>query len=422
MIAVTALPSCSMKIVIDTGVIGLAQLFETARTGIYRVISSLSQELLACDDLDLSYTSLSSLQVNQLTDLYFAERNYGTRAFPNSVLEKIFISLAGCSREVVQENISAKILSRLYRMSLTRRIGKQVDIFHSQYSALPEFPGAGRPVRMMTIYDIIPLMHPEYFADGFVEEFRPIVESFSPVNDFLFTISECTKNDVCSYFNMDPERIFVTPLAASPELYYPVSDKNTINDVKKQFDIPDGRYFLTLATVEKRKNLETSIRCFREIIKEPGCEDLSFVLVGTRGWKVQELLDEIDNDPELQNRVVFTGFVPDQYLSAIYSGATGFLYPSLYEGFGLPPLEAMQCGVPVITSNTSSLPEVVGNAGALVNPHDIDQICQVMLNLLNDREVRNKYVTKGLQRAAKFSWKHCAAQTMAGYQKAWDGR
>jgi glycosyltransferase involved in cell wall biosynthesis len=411
-----------MKIVIDTGVIGLAQLFETARTGIYRVISSLSQELLNYDELDLSYTSLSSLQVNQLTDLFFSERNLGSKAFPNSGFEKSLIGIAGCDREAVQESFTAKVLSRLYRMSLTRRIDKEVDIFHSQYAALPEFSSAGKPVRMMTIYDIIPLLHPEYFADGFVEEFRPIVESFSPETDFLFTISECTKNDVCSYFQMDPDRVFVTPLAASPELYYPVSDTSVIRNVKKQFNIPDGRYFLTLATVEKRKNLETSIRCFREILKEPGCEDLSFVLVGTRGWKVKELLDEIGRDPQLQDRVVFTGFVPDQYLSAIYSGATGFLYPSLYEGFGLPPLEAMQCGLPVITSNTSSLPEVVGDAGVLVDPHDIDQICQAMLNVLNDKALRDQYVTRGIQRAAKFSWKRCAGQTVAGYQKAWDGR
>lgn len=411
-----------MKIVIDAGVIGLAQLFETARTGIYRVISSLSQELLARDDLDLSYSSLSSLQVNQLTDIYFAEKEYGAKAFSNSFLEKILISLAGCEREVVQDTLSVKVLSRLYRISLIRRIGQQADLFHSQYSALPQFHSGHKPVRMMTIYDIIPLIHPEYFADGFVDEFRPIVESFSAEKDFLFTISECTKTDICSYFHMDPDRVFVTPLAASPELYYPVSDKSLIDDVKQQFHIPDGRYFLTLATVEKRKNLETSIRCFREILKEPGCEDLFFVLVGTRGWKVQELFDEIDNDPLLQDRVVFTGFVPDQYLSAMYSGATGFLYPSLYEGFGLPPLEAMQCGVPVIASNTSSLPEVVGDAGILVDPQDRDQICQAMLSLLKDRELRNLCVRKGIERAANFSWKHCADQTVAGYQKAWDGR
>ena len=146
------------------------------------------------------------------------------------------------------------------------------------------------------------------------------------------------------------------------------------------------------------------------------------MLVGTRGWKVQELLDEIDNDPLLQERVVFTGFVPDQYLSAIYSGAEGFLYPSLYEGFGLPPLEAMQCGVPVIASNTSSLPEVVADAGILVDPLDREQICQAMLSVLNDSELRNTFMRKGIERAANFSWKHCADLTVAGYQKAWEGR
>ncbi|MBU0944949.1 MAG: glycosyltransferase family 4 protein [Proteobacteria bacterium] len=411
-----------MKIVIDVGVIGLAQLFETARTGIYRVISSLSLELLARDDLDLSFSSLSSLQVNQLTDHYFAEKNFAARSFPRNWFEKTLITMAGCNHETGQEKKAAKILSKLYRISLTHRIGGAADLFHSHYSALPHFRFRRTPLRMLTIYDIIPLIHPEYFADGFADEFRPIVESFSPQDDFLFTISECTKNDICSYFQMDPERVFVTPLAAAADLYYPESDKVLIRAVKQQFHIPDGRYFLTLATVEKRKNLQMSMNCFREILKEPGCEDLSFVLVGTRGWKVKELLEEIDNDPILHNKVIFTGFVPDQYLSAIYSGAEAFLYPSLYEGFGLPPLEAMQCGLPVIVSNTSSLPEVVGDAGILVDPQDKDQICQAMLTLLKERDVHAELAQKGLVRAGGFSWQRCAEQTAAGYQRAWDGR
>ena len=410
-----------MKIVLDVGVIGLAQLFESARTGIYRVISSLTLELLARSNIDLHFSSLSSLQVNQLTEKYLVDAGFAEKVYPINSLESSLRFLGGLDIEVSQENLSAKILSKLYRISLSRRIGMSADIYHSHYSSLPKFKGSHTPIKMLTVYDIIPLIHPEYFADGFADQFRPIVESFSVENDYLFTISECTKTDICSYFKMDPERIFVTPLAASSKLYYPVSDSNLIDEVKQKFNIPEGRYFLTVATVEKRKNLETSIRCFREILKEPGCEDLSFVLVGTRGWKVQELLDEIGNDHLLKNRVVFSGFIPDQYLSILYSGATGFLYPSLYEGFGLPPLEAMQCGVPVIVSNTSSLPEVVGDAGILVDPLDSDQICQAMLNLLTDRELRDSYVRKGIKRAEKFSWKHCADQTIAGYQKAWDG-
>lgn len=411
-----------MKIVIDVGVIGLAQLFETARTGIYRTISSLSLELLARDDLDIAFSALSSLQVNQLTDLYFAEQQLAAREFPKSAFERLLIRLAGCEREEAQNGILPKVLSKLYRLSLTRRIGNQVDLFHSQYAALPRFSGSRTPVRMLTIYDIIPLIHPEYFADGFVDQFRPIVESFDPERDFLFTISECTKQDVCSYFGMAPERVFVTPLAASKELYHPSDDPEMAAEVRRRFGIPEGRYFLTLATVEKRKNLRMSIASFREICSQPGYEDLSFVLVGTRGWKVKEILEEIAADPLLKERVIFTGFIPDQYLSSVYSGAEAFIYPSLYEGFGLPPLEAMQCGLPVIVSNTSSLPEVVGDGGIMVDPEDRDQICQAMLTLLDNQEQRGEYVRRGLARAAMFSWQHCAELTAAGYRRAWQDR
>lgn len=411
-----------MKIVIDVGVIGLAQLFETARTGIYRVISCLTLELLARENIDLLFTSLSSLQVNQLTNFYFTDKKFAAKSFPNNNFEKTLISIAGCDNKSPQKNLLARILSRLYRMSLTRRIGNLTNIYHSQYSPLPNFKSRKTPVRMLTIYDIIPLIHPEYFEDGFLDQFKPIVESFSPQHDFLFTISECSKNDICSYFGMEPDRIFVTPPAASTELYYPVHDKDMIADVRKQFHIPDGRYLLTLATVEKRKNLRMSIDCFREILREPGCSDLSFVLVGTRGWKVKEIIEEIDNDPLLQHKVIFTGYVPDEFLSALYSGAEAFLYLSLYEGFGLPPLEAMQCGLPVIVSNTSSLPEVVGDAGVLVDPNDKNTICDAIVRILQDQDLHRQYVTNGIARAQEFTWQRCADKTIAGYNVAWENR
>jgi len=307
-------------------------------------------------------------------------------------------------------------------MSLTQRIGERADIFHSHYSPLPRFGSGRKPVRMLTVYDIIPLIHPEYFVDGFAEEFRPIVESFSPGDDFLFTISENTRNDICSYFGMDPERVFVTPLAASPEVFHPVEDPAWISEVKKLFHVPEGRYFLTLATVEKRKNLRMCVDCFREILREPGSEDLFFVLVGTRGWKVDDVLEDIARDPVLKERVIFTGFVPDRYLSALYSGAEAFLYLSLYEGFGLPPLEAMQCGLPVIASNTSSLPEVVGDNGILVDPQDRDLVCDAMLRILRDEQYRGELAARSLTRAGQFTWQRCADLTVAGYETAWAAR
>ncbi len=411
-----------MKVIIDVGVIGLGQLFETARTGIYRVISSLAAELLSRDGFDLSFTSLSSIQVNQLTDDYFAGKGLGAKSFPRNGLEKSLIALAGVDRDASGESIPAKVYSKLYRLSLQRRIAAQADIFHSHYAPLPSFRSRKRPVRMLTVYDIIPLIHPEYFADGFADEFRPIVESFSARDDFLFTISENTRSDICSWFGMDPERIFVTPLAASPEVFHPVGDPEQVKEAKRRFHIPDGRYFLTLATVEKRKNLGMSIACFREILREPGCDDLYFVLVGTRGWKVDDVLEQIDRDPVLKSRVIFAGFVPDSHLSALYSGAEAFLYLSLYEGFGLPPLEAMQCGLPVIASNTSSLPEVVGDSGILLDPLDKDGVCDAMLRILRDEELRGNCAAKGIARAEKFTWQRCADRTLAGYETAWAAR
>ncbi len=261
-----------MKIVTDVGVIGLARLFETARTGIYRVISSLTTELLARDDIDISFSSLSSLQVNQLTARTLAEQGFSGKEFPGNRWENMLKFCAGLNSESPQNDLPAKVLSKLHRLSLGRRIGRQADIYHSQYSALPSFTNDRSPVKILTVYDIIPLKHPEYFADGFVDEFRPIVESFSPEKDYLFTISECTKRDVCAWFEMDPARVFVTPLAAAAELYYPVEDSSEMERVRRKFSIPDGRYVLTLATVEKRKNLQMSMDCFREIAGEVGME------------------------------------------------------------------------------------------------------------------------------------------------------
>jgi len=411
-----------MKIVIETSVIGLAQLYETARTGIFRVISSLTEELLRRRQLDISFCSLSSIEVNRLTNIYLAERGLKESALAENIVERLFNGLAGDNLAQKRQQFRGKVLSKCHRISQTWRIGGSADIFHSMYSALPCFRGVRTPLRMMTIYDIIPLLHPEYFADGFVDQFRPIVESLSPDKDYVFTISERSKDDICSYFHMDPDRVFVAYPAASPEIYHPVEDKSYIDEVKNRFGIPAAPYFLTLATVEKRKNLETSLRCFRRILHEPGCQDVSFVLVGVRGWKVEDLIDQISSDPLLRRRVIFTGFAPDRYLSALYSGALAFLYPSLYEGFGLPPLEAMQCGLPVISSATSSLPEVVADAGILVDPMDKDAISQAMLSLLNAADTRQRLIAKGLERAKCFSWQRCADQTETGYRRAWDGR
>ncbi|MBC8153154.1 MAG: glycosyltransferase family 4 protein, partial [Bacteroidetes bacterium] len=160
------------------------------------------------------------------------------------------------------------------------------------------------------------------------------------------------------------------------------------------------------------------IRCFVRLVEAGELpNDLNLVLVGTKGWKIDALLAEVAKNERIRSRLVFTGFVPDADLAPLYAGALAFVYPSLYEGFGLPPLEAMQCGLPVITSNVSSLPEVVGDAALLVPPTDVDALCQALLTVANSAAVRADLSEKSLARATLFSWTKFIDQHVALYQK-----
>jgi glycosyltransferase involved in cell wall biosynthesis len=209
----------------------------------------------------------------------------------------------------------------------------------------------------------------------------------------------------------------VTHLAADRS-FRPDPREDQWETLKRSYGLPDEPYALSLSTFEPRKNIAHVIRCYSRLVAERQVGDMRLVLVGTRGWKMEEILSELDRSAQVRDRIVVTGFVPDRDLAPIYSHALMFLYPSLYEGFGLPPLEAMQCGIPVITSNTSSLPEVVGDSGILVPPTDSDALCQAVLTLYGDETVRRQFAVRALERARLFSWSRCADQVAAVYQSA----
>lgn len=405
-----------MRVVVEVSVIGLAQLFETARTGIYRVICSLVPELLQDDSHDIRLTSLSSTEINRLTRDYFMASGYGQRFIGNNRFEERLFDMSTLLSAVDKKKIVQRGISRAFRKSKIACVADLADIYHSTFSPLPGFQDG--PESFLTIYDIIPLLHPGYFWGNFDAEFKQIVSSVRVQKDWVLTISQSSKNDICTYLNMSPDRVFVTYPAADPFLYYPETDSEKIHVSLQKYNIPEPGYFLSLATLEYRKNLRSSIMAFKKILNEPGCGDRHLVLVGTKGWKVDQLLEEVAADSLLRKRVIFTGYVEDKDLSALYSGALAFLYPSLYEGFGLPPLEAMQCGVPVITSDTSSLPEVIGKAGIMVPPTDTDALAQAMLDVVDNDSLREGLQAKGLQQAAQFSWTQCARDTVAAYEYA----
>ena len=238
-------------------------------------------------------------------------------------------------------------------------------------------------------------------------------------NTWVTCISQATKNDLCNYLpSLNPSKVFVTHLAAS-DVFQKHSDPETTIAVRNRYNIPvHSPYVLSVCTLEPRKNIDHTIRCFVELIKEQKIKDLHLVLTGTVGWDYDKIFDELSSTPGMKNKIILTGYVPDEDLSVLYSDALVFVYPSFYEGFGLPPLEAMKCGVPVITSNTSSLPEVVGNAGITLDPKYSDGLTQSLLELYSKPSLRKEMSLKSISQAQNFSWEKCTSETLSAYKKA----
>jgi glycosyltransferase involved in cell wall biosynthesis len=300
---------------------------------------------------------------------------------------------------------------------------KKFDVFHSSFSKLPPVNLTKRTPRVLTVYDLIPVIAPEVVDSRFHSPFREILNSIDIQRDWIAAISEHTKQEFCEHTGMSPDRVFVAPLAAA-DYFYPVNDCGAIDTVRRRYRIPEGSYFLSLATPQPRKNLTHLIRCFFRLLSAESNLDVNLVLVGSskQAFMLDEILSAMKGSTRFRSRVIFTDYVPDEDLSAIYSGATAFIFPSLYEGFGLPVLEAMQCGTPVIASNTTSVPEVVGDAGIMIDPTDSDQLCQAMLDVLSDASLRERLKREGLKRAKEFSWEKCAAQVVEVYKKAISSR
>jgi len=297
----------------------------------------------------------------------------------------------------------------------------KADVYHSPHWAIPEQVRRSKRVqRFLTVYDLTPILFPHFFAYSEEKVMRETIAQIGP-DDWVFAVSESTKRDLCNHAPIDPERVFVIPLSADRERFYPCPDPERQRAVRAQYGVPEAPYLLSLCTLQPRKNLEHLIRCFNRLVREEKLADLHLVLAGAKGWKEGPIFDAIQELGPLKERVVVTGFVADEDLAPLYSGALAFAYPSFYEGFGLPPLEAMQCGIPVLSSNTSSLPEVIGDAGILLAPTDLDGWCQAMRDLYADSALRAALREKALAQSVQFSWERCAMLTVEGYQTAVTG-
>jgi len=221
--------------------------------------------------------------------------------------------------------------------------------------------------------------------------------------DVIITISENSKAEIIKSYKVDPTKIEIISPAVDHKEYFP-KNKTEISKVINKYGIIKD-YILYTGTLEPRKNIVGILKSY-SLLPKPLREKHSLVLAGGKGWLDEEIEEKLNELKDLN--IIRTGYVADEDLPAIYSGATVFVYPSFYEGFGMPPLEAMACGLPVITSNNSSLPEVVGDAGIMVNANDIRELTKSIEKVLNSPELQKEMIKKGLKQASKFSWEKSA--------------
>ena len=428
-----------IKVAYDISILGQGYINPKAKTGVYRVVDSLLLELVKSSEIEITaipFNQISTVWENISTSLYLQDQSLGEKILFDSCftsrldLTPIYQTAVKLQRQLIQ--FSLKKYPILYKPSLSIQVPfkliskldikstfnpQKFNIYHSPFYPIPDRTITQNLHRVLTIYDLLPILTPHNFTQNICSKFKSIINSIDRHQDWITCISKNTKQDFCNHTGMNPERVFVTPLAASDN-FYPVTDSEIISHQLRQYQIPQQPYLLSLCTLEPRKNLNFLLQCFAQLLAQDPNLDLNLVLVGVSGWKNNDIFQTVQNNPLLKKNVIFTGYIPDPDLSAIYSGALAFVYPSLYEGFGLPPLEAMQCGTPVITSNTSSLPEVVGDAGIMINPTNSDDLCQAMLDLINNSTLRHQLSQKGLDRAAQFSWSKCAEETIKVYKTA----
>ncbi len=290
---------------------------------------------------------------------------------------------------------------------------RHLDLAHVPYFAPPLFPTVPTVV---TIHDLIPLILPAYRGSLLVRLYTQLVAVASRRAKAIITVSQASQRDIVHHLHVPPERVYVTYEAAG-EAFQPVEDETQLAAIRQKYGLPE-RYLLYLGGFDQRKNVPVLLKAFALLARRQ--PQVRLVIAGQVPARDSPLFPDprcLTGKLGLDDKVVFTGWVPEEDKPALLSGATAFVFPSLYEGFGLPAIEALACGTPVIASNRTSLPEVVGDGGILVEPTDAEALAEAMELLLVDEALRGEWRQKALVQAARFSWEQTAQDTLAVYRK-----
>lgn len=371
------------------------------RAGVFFVALNLFREFKKREDIELTlycdfkryyflkdiiakveeFKGLELLNENSIVNLFFAKMNYSIKTKNNS------------------NKFGMMYLSRLYENLFHHKNKKNLaelkmfDAYFSPFTAPSDEILASNLKRFRMIHDIIPILEKGKIPTNKSLWCYRIYNTINK-NDFYLTNSECTRRDILNYFNLNEANIKTTLLGVD-ESFRPTEAPKT------------EKYVFSLCTLGKRKNLIFAIKNFFKFIEKNKIKDLKLVLAGGIWDRFKnELAKAIGNFD--QSKIEVLGYVKDEDLPKLYSNAMMFVYPSLYEGFGLPVLEAMKCGCPVITSNCSSLPEVIGDAGIQIDPNDDEALINAYEKMYYDKFYRELSIERGLIRAKNFSWEKCA--------------
>jgi glycosyltransferase involved in cell wall biosynthesis len=289
---------------------------------------------------------------------------------------------------------------------LERFVG-DVDVFHC-----PGFqvPPSRRSATVFTIHDLIALSHPELSIPSSVRHFRPRVKHYARRADMIAAVSKATAAVAMEHLDLPEDKVAVVYPGAT---HFRRADPDDVSGMKNRFGIK-GDFILFVSRLDPRKNLA---RLFRAFEMSSLAADFEFLFVGPKGWRMEEMI-KTWRSVKCSERIRWLDYVTDDDLGRLYSGAAFLAYPSIVEGFGLPILEAMSVGCPVLTSNVSSMPEVAGDAAFYVDPFDVDSIAQGLVQLASDSDLRDKLAGAGYERVKSFTWDKMAENILAVYERA----
>ncbi len=361
------------------------------RTGIGQYVYHLGRECLEADDISPSF-----FYGNWKTQLR-------AQPLPNIDTIKTYIKKA----VPWSYEIKSLIFQAQFSLGLLKN---RIDVYHEPNYLAFRFPGPS----VITVHDLSWIRHPETHPKQRLAAMdRHFPRSLARASAIL-TDCSFVKQELVETFGLDPARVTPVLLGVSPD-FFPRAPAEC-NAFLADHGLAHGHYVLSVGTLEPRKNIPALIDAY-SMLPADLQQRFPLVLVGMRGWLTSAL--EARMKPLVERGVIKPlGYVADEMMPLIYSGAAAFVFPSLYEGFGLPPLEAMACGAPVISSSSSSLPEVVGDAGILVDPLNVDALAESLRHVLEDRVFAEVLAQQGIRRAAGFSWKKTAVETIAVYRRA----